>query len=202
MLEATISGITFGLILAVMLGPVFFALIQTSLHEGFSAGLHLAFGVFLSDSIMILICLIFASSVNLLEEHPVITGWSGGLVLIGFGIFNFFKKIKVSEVDDDKRTVHARFVAEGFLLNILNPAVILFWLSVVGIVSLKDHYTSLHTTVFFSSVMITVLSTDLLKVIVAQRIKKILNKKAIHIINRMVGIALIAFGLSMIVKVI
>ena len=44
MLEPIVSGFTFGLLLAVMLGPVFFALLQTSLHEGFKAGVHLENG--------------------------------------------------------------------------------------------------------------------------------------------------------------
>jgi hypothetical protein len=41
MLEAVISGITFGLALAFMLGPVFFTLLQTSIQEGFRAGVFL-----------------------------------------------------------------------------------------------------------------------------------------------------------------
>ena len=53
MLEPLLSGITFGLALALMVGPVFFALIQTSLHEGFRAGSFFATGVFISDASLI-----------------------------------------------------------------------------------------------------------------------------------------------------
>ena len=51
--EPLFSGIGFGLLLAIMLGPVFFTILQTSLHEGFKAGLFLAFGVLLSDAAVI-----------------------------------------------------------------------------------------------------------------------------------------------------
>lgn len=201
MLEPIISGITFGLILAIMLGPVFFALLQTSLHEGFKAAAYLAVGVFLSDTALIGVCYFFAAQLNLLEENKFLMGLISGLLLIGFGLVNFFKKIKVKEVDDDKKTIHAKFLAQGFFLNIFNPAVLLFWLGVVGIVSLKDHYTKFHTIVFFSTLLLTVLSTDLLKSFISHRIKNILKANVITWINRIVGLVLIGFGTHMIIKV-
>lgn len=202
MLEPIISGITFGLILAIMLGPVFFAILQTSLHEGFKAGAYLAIGVLLSDTTLIGVCYFFASQLNLLEQNQMLTGTIGGSLLIGFGLVNFFKKIKVREVDDDKKTVHAKFVLQGFLLNIFNPAVLLFWIGIVGIVTLKESYTNTHTLVFFSSLLLTVLSTDLLKSFISHRIKNFLNATVIMWMNRIVGVVLIVFGLHMILKVV
>jgi threonine/homoserine/homoserine lactone efflux protein len=201
MLEPIISGVTFGLILAIMLGPVFFAILQTSLHEGFKAGAFLAFGVLLSDATLIAICYFFAAQLNLLEQNQSMMGFLGGGLLIGFGLFNFFRKVKVREVDDDKKTVHAKFVAQGFLLNIFNPAVLLFWIGIVGIVSLKESYTRIHTSVFFTSLLMTVLGTDLLKSFVSHRIKDLLKANVILWVNRVVGTALVAFGVHMIFKV-
>ena len=140
LLEPVLSGITFGLLLAVMLGPVFFTLLQTSLHEGFKAGAYLASGVFLSDAGLIIVCYSFASLIRAFDAHHKLMAWIGGLLLIGFGIFNFFHRIKLKEVDDNKKTVHAHFVLKGFLLNLFNPAVLFFWLGVVGMVSVKEDY--------------------------------------------------------------
>ncbi len=201
MFEPVLSGITFGLILAIMLGPVFFALLQTSLHEGFKAGAFLAFGVLMSDAALIGICYFFAAQLNLLEQNKMVMGLLGGGLLIGFGLVNFFKKIKVKEVDDDKKTVHAKFIVQGFFLNIFNPAVLLFWLGVIGIVTLKEHYTRIHTAVFFSTLLLTVFSTDLLKSFISHRIKAFLKEQVIIWINRIVGFALIAFGLHMVLKI-
>ena len=201
MIEPILSGITFGLILAIMLGPVFFALLQTSLHEGFKAGAFMAFGVFLSDSTLIAICYFFTAQLNIMQENKIWIGWIGGLLLISFGVFNFIKKIQVKEVDDDKKTVHAKFMLKGFLLNFMNPAVLLFWLSIIGMVSLKEDYTHVEEGIFFSSVLLTVLGTDLLKSFVAYRIKSVLNANVILWINRVIGIALIGFGAHMIWKV-
>ena len=89
----------------------------------------------------------------------------------------------------------------GFLLNFLNPAVLIFWLSVVSIVSLKEDYSKTHEAFFFGSVLTTVFSIDLLKAFVAIRIKSLLKANVILWINRIIGIVLVCFGLSMIVKV-
>jgi threonine/homoserine/homoserine lactone efflux protein len=202
MIEPIISGITFGVVLAIMLGPVFFALLQTSLHEGFKAGVHLAFGVFLSDAALITICYTFASFIRLIDNHRMATGIIGGVLLVGFGVYNFFHRIKLKEVDDDKKTVHAHFVLKGFLLNFLNPAVLFFWLSVVGLISVKEDYKLIHEGVFFGTVLLTVFSTDLLKSFVAHRIKNILQPKIMLWINRVIGSVLVGFGIHMILKVI
>ena len=199
--EPILKGITFGLLLAVMLGPVFFALLQTSLHEGFKAGVYLAIGVFLSDAAVVTLCYTFASFIRQIDDQHRAMAWVGGLLFIGFGIFNFFHRIKIKEVDDDKKTVHAQFVLKGFVLNLLNPAVILFWLGVVGLVSVKVGYTAVHEYIFFASVLLTIFATDLLKSFVSHRIKNFLKPNVMLWMNRIIGIILVGFGINMIFEI-
>jgi threonine/homoserine/homoserine lactone efflux protein len=199
-LDPVLNGIAFGLLLAIMLGPVFFSLLQTSLHEGFKAGAHLAFGVLLSDTTLITICYTFASLIRLIDNHHKAMSWAGGLLLVCFGVYNFFHKIKLKEVDDNKKTVHAHFVLKGYLLNILNPAVLFFWLGVVGMISTKEDYTRSHEITFFGVTLVTVFGTDLLKAYVSQRIKAILKPETMLWINRITGVVLVGFGIRMILR--
>jgi threonine/homoserine/homoserine lactone efflux protein len=201
MLEPILSGIGFGLILAIMVGPVFFTLLQTALHEGFKAGVHLATGVLLSDACWISLAYIFAAQLDLTGKYRAFTGWIGGALLIVFGISMFISKVKVKEVDDDKRTVHAKFILKGFLLNSLNPAVPVFWLGVISVLKLKENYTAVHEGFFFGSVLATVFATDLLKSFVAHRLKKLLQPMVLLWINRIVGMVLMGIGLRMILKI-
>ena len=201
MLDPVISGFGFGLLLAIMLGPVFFTLLQTSLHEGFKAAVHLAIGVLISDATVIATCYFFASKLNMLDQYRSTMGWIGGILMIGFGLFNFFRKVKVKEVDDNKKTVHAKFMLQGFVLNIINPAVLLFWLGIVSVMSVKENYTRSHELIFFGSLLATVFLTDLLKSYVANRIKKMLKPNVMLWINRIIGLALVGFGINMIAKV-
>lgn len=200
--EPIFSGISFGLLLAVMLGPVFFALLQTSLHEGFKAGISLAFGVFLSDAVLVVLCYTFASFISLLDSHNNLIALIGGVLFIGFGVYTFFLRIKMKEVDDNKKTVHAHFVLKGFLLNILNPAVLLFWLGVVGLVTVKEGYDLSHKTTFLSSVILTIFATDILKSFISHRIKRILKPKVMLWMNRIIGIILVGFGVNMILQIV
>ena len=200
MLEPVLSGIGFGLLLTVLVGPVFFTLLQTALHEGFRAGVHLATGVLISDVCWILLVYIFASQLDLAGEYKVITGWVGGIMLMAFGLSTLLTKVKVKEVDDNKRTVHAKFLAKGFLLNSLNPAVPLFWLGVITVVKTKENYELRHEAVFFCSVLVTVFSTDLIKSFIAHRLKKLLQPIVLIWVNRIVGIVLIGIGVNMILK--
>ena len=54
MTDPIISGIGLGLVLAMMVGPVFFARIQLSIDKGFVAAVLMALGVVVSDGIYIL----------------------------------------------------------------------------------------------------------------------------------------------------
>ena len=128
MFDPLISGISFGLLLAVMLGPVFFTLLQTSLHEGFKAGVHLAVGVLISDATLIGVCVFFASQLNLLDQYRITMGWIGGILMIGFGLFNFFRKVVVKEIDLLKSYVAHR------IKNLLKPNVMLWINRVIGTV--------------------------------------------------------------------
>jgi len=201
MIEPVLSGIGFGLILAIMVGPVFFTLLQTALHEGFKAGVHLAAGVLLSDACWISLAYYFASQLDFAGKYRVYTGWIGGILLILFGLSMLIAKMKVKDVDDDKSTVHAKFILKGFLLNSFNPAVPIFWLGVISVLKLKEGYTMVHEGFFFGSVLATVFATDLLKSFIAHRLKKLLKPVVLLWINRIVGIVLITIGARMIVKV-
>jgi len=201
MIEPVLSGIGFGLILAVLVGPVFFTLLQTALHEGFKAGVHLATGVLLSDACWIGLAYFFAAQIDLTGKYRVYTGWIGGLLLVIFGLSMLLSRVKVKTVDDDKRTVHAKFVLKGFLLNSFNPAVPIFWLGVIGALKLKENYSTIHEAFFFGSLLTTVFATDILKSFIAHRLKELLKPKVLLWINRSVGIILIVIGARMILKI-
>lgn len=194
------SGITFGLGLAFMLGPVFFTLLQTSIQEGFKAGLSFAFGVFSSDALLIIVCYFSASQLDLLSGHKQELGITGGAVLIGFGLVQLIRKPRIKDVQDSRKAVHAHYLLKGFMLNTLNPMVLLFWLSVVGIVAMRKHYTAVDESVFFCSVLGTVLSTDVLKCYLANRLKRVMTPKIVHRLNLITGIILLGFGVELIVR--
>ena len=200
LVEPILSGMLFGLIISVLVGPVFFTLIQTSLQEGFKAGAHLAFGVMLSDAAYIVLSYFFASQIHIEGGNKLLVGIIGGIILMGFGVFQATKKIKTAEINQPARAVHARYAVKGFLMNATNPSVILFWLSAVSQVKLRENYKVIHEASFFVMSLVTVFGIDLAKSYASHRIKKFLKPQVLKWINHTAGIVLVVYGGWMIGK--
>ena len=96
MIEAVISGIGFGLVLTFLTGPVFFALIKTSIESGFQAGLALALGVVSSDMVFVGAILFGSQYFVISSADKVYAGIIGASVLVAIGIYYIFKKAVVN----------------------------------------------------------------------------------------------------------
>jgi threonine/homoserine/homoserine lactone efflux protein len=94
------KGIVSGLVLALMIGPVFFTIIQTSIERGFSNGVFVAIGVSISDAMYILISYFGLTQFLSKPEVRLYMAYGGGAVLLAFGIYYLFvKSRKLGKVD-------------------------------------------------------------------------------------------------------
>jgi threonine/homoserine/homoserine lactone efflux protein len=203
MIASVLQGISLGLVLAFMIGPVFFMLLNTSIKKGFKPAAYLAMGVALSDMLFIFIALYGSSKISELNNHSKIIGWSGGMLLIVFGCISLFKKAGISAdepvLPDDSRTLLID-TAKGFMMNSLNPFVLIFWLGVTGALQAEHVVGSREELLFFTAVILTVFGTDLLKAFLATRLKKLLTASFLLWLNRISGTGLIIFGIRLISK--
>ena len=203
MLDSVLSGALLGFALAFLVGPVFFMILGTSIHNGFLQAAALATGVMLSDCVFILITGFGTAGLFASESFQRYSGLAGGVLLILFGITTILKKqqVNAAQLSDhpDSKFLH-RYLGRGFLLNSLNPFVLIFWVGVSTSVSVK-HLTVSHSLAFYGSAMVVVLGTDLLKAFIANRIKKILTVTFLIWMNRISGIALILYGIRILLKV-
>lgn len=204
MFEPVISGILLGGLLACLVGPVFFMIINTSIKKGFLPASMLAFGVLLSDGLFVVLTYYGSSFLFYMKEYDDVIGICGGLLILGFGVGTYFKdatiKAEVLEVIDDSKT-RAIDVIKGFTMNTLNPSALLFWLGVAGTITVKDNYTGYNALLFYGSTLGMVFGTDLLKAWVSTRLKGIITGKFLMWMNRISGLALSIFGIYMIVKI-
>lgn len=197
-----LKGLAFGLIFIFSIGPAFFLLIQTSLEKGFRKAAFLALGISLGDILFVL--MILKGVTSLLEEPPV-RFWASiigvGLLII-FGLYTFFKPPRISPRHEQHSPegIMRSFFA-GLFFNLLNPSTVIFWLSLVSIVHINLGYTGNEKVLFFAGVLCTILSTDLTKSYLAQKLKRFLTTRAVSIINKTVGIILMGFGLRLLFEV-
>jgi threonine/homoserine/homoserine lactone efflux protein len=205
MTSALIEGIILGVTLAFLIGPSFISLVQTSIHRGFPSGVQFAFGIVLSDLTLIALSYLGALQILQNQRNEVAVGVIGGLLLMGFGAVTFTRKYVMPapvsiEVRVSGRGV-LKYIMKGFFLNIFNPFLLIFWIGVMGVVTSKYGIPSKEILIFFAGTIGAVFLTDLVKVGIAHRIKRYLNARVLTIINRIVGVFLVLFGIALIIRV-
>jgi threonine/homoserine/homoserine lactone efflux protein len=201
-MDVILNGFFSGIVLAFLIGPVFFTIIQTAIERGFSGGAWVAVGVSLSDAGYIILAYLGLYQLFDGASFKEYLAYFGGLVLLSFGAYYLFVKSR-KLVAFDPRELKAdkpmRLIAKGFVINGLSPTVLLFWLGAVGFATTEFGYTSSReATPFFATIVATVFLTDLIKAKLADRLRRLLTPQFIRNLNLVLGVALVVFGLRLI----
>jgi threonine/homoserine/homoserine lactone efflux protein len=216
--DAIVLGLTLSIVFG--FGPAFITLIQTSIHRGFRSAAWFSFGVFLNDLLMVSLCVL--TSIQVVAEgdkEMFFFSLGAGIILILFGIFTYTRKVKednfkgikerTDEIIDENKERFKKdddtpkwfvFVGKGFVLNILNPFVWIFWFSTVAVTAGTMGGNKLKLMIFFGIVLATCLGCDILKAKGASFLKRFFNAKRIRIMNNVIGVGLVLFGLYFIVS--
>ena len=205
LIQAIIKGIGLGLLLVISVGPVIFTIIKQSINNGKEGGFSFVAGVWISDFVWVILSNLFSEFVTTLLDFKKPIGIAGSTLLISMGVFYlFFKKVHVHPQDISlpplQKSDHAKIALQGFLVNTLNPGVMIFWLTSVTAIAL------LHTTreriIIFVSCLVLNMAADIGKVVLAGKLRSKLTLHNIRLINRISGFILICFGTALLVGVI
>lgn len=190
----------YGFLLAFAVGPVFFTLIETAISKGFRAAVFFDMGSLTADIIFILIA--FYSTSRVLEKVKNDPGLLilGGVILIAYGVISyirisksFFRIAREHFSVNVKKNLGSLFL-KGFLLNFVNFGVLIGW---IGTLIMANALTSTDNGVFLFilTVLITFFSIDLLKILLAKRLKQKLTPRFIFKTKKWVSVLIIGFGI-------
>jgi len=207
-MDLLLKGLVTGFILSIMIGPVFFVLLETSIRRGVKAALWLDFGVLISDLVYILIAYVFYKEVEDLKagDDSSILRIIGGVIFVGYGIFNFFKKVKkhqfnAQSIPVSKTRDYVFLGIKGFLLNIANPLVIFYWFSVMTIGAEDAGGASSWGMLFYLSlILITFFGIDVLKILGAKKLRPLVTDRLLTGLNRLIGIIFMVFGVFFVIQ--
>jgi threonine/homoserine/homoserine lactone efflux protein len=198
-MDALLKGITLGLLLAISVGPIVFTVIKQSLVNGHKGGLFFIAGISLSDILLVLFSNVFTNLFELLNAHKRMLAVVASIFLIVAGIYYiFFKKIKSDEVKEASTLPTRKYTKlffTGFIMNVFNPGIIIFWLTTAT--TFVSETINQRITIFATALLIA-LASDVLKVLLAGKIRERMTIKNLQLVNRINGIILFAFGIFII----
>ena len=208
MLNDILAAIPWGILLAFTIGPVFFVLLETSITKGFKAAMVFDLGVVIGDIVFILIA--YYSTNQLLEQlkgDPSLFIF-GGVIMFFFGLISFIKEKRNKnrkinpELTKDvlSRNNYLGLFFKGFLLNFINIGVLGFWVGIIIVFGPKMNMEPNRIVLFLSSIIITYIITDVIKIILAKQLKNRLTPYIIYKIKRVISVILMVFGFFLIIQ--
>ena len=206
MINDILSGIPWGIFLSFMIGPVFFILLETSIIKGFRAALVFDLGVVLGDIIFIAIAYLGSYRlIKSLEDNSALFMF-GGILMLAYGVISYISLHKERKVDTKKidneiiRKDYLGLFIKGFFLNIINIGVLGFWLAVIISVGPKLEMENSRMLTFFTTVILSYLLVDCIKIVLAKQLKTKMTPKNILKIKKIISIVLMVFGVALIVQ--
>lgn len=197
-MEVVLKGIFSGLVLAILVGPVFFTLLQTSIERGFKSGVWVAVGIAMSDSLYVALSYLGLSNLFSSEKFQVYLAYFGGAIILCFGVYYLFIKSRKTlnfNPEHVQEKSSFRLMAKGFVINGFNPMVLLFWIGTISIATGQLGYTEpAQGITFLASIIATVFLTDVIKAKLADKLRVLLTPRLIKIMNIVLGLVMFLLG--------
>ncbi|MCG8320165.1 MAG: LysE family translocator [Cytophagales bacterium] len=197
--EAITKGLAAGMILTIMIGPVFFALLQNSLEKGYKAAFHMTIGISISDAFYITICYFGIAQFAKDQRFQLWLGIIGGCIMLALGLLSLLKSTtkRPPRNGNNKSSGFIRQMLKGMVINGLNPSVLIFWLGIVSVATVNYQFKQQGLLFFFGTIILTVFITDNLKAYLSDKLSPVITTRFIRIMNSVVGIAFLIFSIKL-----
>ncbi|MFM7006193.1 MAG: LysE family translocator [Flavobacteriales bacterium] len=194
--EIILYGFLTGMVMSVMLGTVFFALVQNSIDHGFKTGIFISIGVISSDLLLITLSWLNSELIPNGSTTDFVVRLCGALFLLIYGFYNLLKKVKAAYPKTEKKQI-AKFISLGFLLNVLNPGNYIGWLAISTQLKTVAKYSLSESIFYFAGALSAIFLMECLIAWGASFLKPYITDRFLSRVNKTVGVLFIGFALAL-----
>ena len=200
-----LPAIPLGILLSFSFGPLFFILLETSISKGIKQAFFIDVGVIAADITFFSVAYFGASRLITEENQPALFVL-GGVLLASYGVLSFFKtykkrkkqqkgKVKVIETPN-----LFSLAVKGYLLNIINVAVLFFWTGVLFVIGPKFEMETGKIWLFFLATVSTYILVNLCKYYFASKLKTKLTDSILYKMKQVLNLFVFVFGVYLVVS--
>jgi len=205
-MDLLVQGLLIGLTLTVLVGPITFTILDSSLARGATHGVIAASGMWFSDLLFITACYFGAQPLRLFmqsEDTSRIAGLVGGSVLIVIGIFVWRSRTEQNTERVSKKWFKAAGDwVRGFIVNTFAPFSFVFWSTVTLTIVLPNATSLGHAAMFYIGVMASIMAGDTLKAVFAGWVSHRVSNRVIYRSRTVLAVLFIGAGLVVLGRVV
>lgn len=198
-------GFVIGILVAAPVGPVNILCIQRAISRGLWGGIAAGLGAVLGDGLVALTAALGVGAISgAIDYHRQTIQIVGGLVLIAFG-WRLYATAPTIDQDNSETNGRGSILAylwdvpKTFFLTVTNPGAVLGLFAIFGGISTFVEVTGpVEALLMVAAVMIGSLSWWVGLSYVVARLRSRLSFERLTLINKIAGLALVAFGLVLI----
>ncbi|WP_019413191.1 LysE family transporter [Paenisporosarcina sp. TG20] len=196
-MNSIFTYIFLGISLAAPLGPVKAMLLNTGIKNGFFHAWLFSFGALATD-ILYMVLVYFGVAQFIDTPFMKTLLWSFGCFVLTYtGIENLLSLNKIKMDLNFTKYVRLRHsLVSGFLMALLNPITILFWLGIYGSILVKstESVTGIQIIVSSMAILVGIMLWDFILAFISGKGRKFLSTTLLKIVSILSSISMIGFG--------
>ena len=200
-----LPAVPLGILLSFSFGPLFFILLETSISKGIKQAFFIDVGVVAADITFFSVAYFGASKLITEENQPALFVL-GGVLLSSYGVLSFFKTYKKRKKQQKGKVKVIQtpnlfsLAIKGYLLNIINVAVLFFWTGVLFVIGPKFEMETGKTWLFFLATVSTYILVNLCKYYFASKLKTKLTDSILYKMKQVLNLFVFVFGVYLVVS--
>ena len=200
-----LPAVPLGILLSFSFGPLFFILLETSISKGIKQAFFIDVGVIAADITFFSVAYFGASRLITEENQPALFVL-GGVLLASYGVLSFFKTYKKRKKQQKGKVKVIQtpnlfsLAIKGYLLNIINVAVLFFWTGVLFVIGPKFEMETGKIWLFFLATVSTYILVNLCKYYFASKLKTKLTDSILYKMKQVLNFFVFVFGVYLVVS--